>query len=458
MPPATPQHVDVPMLHGPAAAVTVHFDPNATDDLVVWHGRVVQLTQGGVVLLRDPGTLEVERVLLTPGEIDAIDTTETELLLAAADGSVSALSEPSADPRPLGRCVPHPRWVGAVEGEPWCVAVLDRPRSARQNLVAARVGARRPYRHGLPRRGSTARGPEAFAVSGDTLWMGWDRGEFGGALGSWKLATNRLDIRDEPDNVAGFVPGTGDLFAFGGLMHLSSTHAWIGEAASGRRLYDERNSRAENRPTEMFLVAWATPDRFAFVAWEEVWTVDRDLARWELVTTLDPALSDVPHWRLRYQSEAVAGALSPTGEGLVATRMNGIVAVSTDGAQRWAREDGGPSTVFRAEELHVVDDRPMLVSRPGRGLVWTGSAWTATEEPPMGPKDPVEVTDACRRTWTLDRELWMREGDTELQVYLPLADGRDWTCFAALSDGVVATDRKVVVEVRVPCSGGPARP
>jgi hypothetical protein len=227
---------------GTAGRFRYDFDHNALSDAVrVGDALVALAASGNLLRFETPSmTLTAQAVIRGRGTAIAKDASGA-ILLGTEDGGIFSVDSRTLIPTPLARVdgavgwiyrdparliaavLPHPHdWWPAESIESW----ERRSKSGPRPWVFVQSGAR-TMRYAIPR----AMVPNALAVSGTTLWLGVDRGEFGGELIWLDLASGRSGSVPV-ENVLGLLPTSdGRLLAFGGLVHIVASRGFVAEVA-----------------------------------------------------------------------------------------------------------------------------------------------------------------------------------------------------------------------------------
>lgn len=216
------------------------FDHNALSDAVRVGDALIALTASGNLLRFDTSSMTMTTQAVVPGRGTAIakDYRDT-ILLGTEDGGIFSVDSDTLVSAPIAHVDGAVGWLHR-DAARLVAAVLARPldwwpgedikswerrsRSRPRPWILVRTGDRMT-RYPIPH----AAFPNAFAVSGTTLWLGVDRGEFGGELNWLDLANGRSGSAPV-DNVLGLVPTSdGRLIAFGGLVHLTVSRGFVAE-------------------------------------------------------------------------------------------------------------------------------------------------------------------------------------------------------------------------------------
>lgn len=320
------------------------FNRNAIADARVAGDAVVALTPGGMLLELTLPELELVDVVYPKAPIVSLGADAGGGLLAAdVDGGIHRVDAATMTLVPVGRVASRPAAVGAYRASP----------GASESIVVVTgqevhdLGTGRVWKLDYLASGITTHVDRATR-----LWIGADRGEWGGWVARLDLIPGELKMYsdcltesedgDRPYEVAQFrcegVHGfteldSGAMWAHGGTTHLGTSSAWIArlDDAGITPLFENRHSSwGEVRRTEKprspiaHVVEHPTNDALYLFSFDEVFRSDRMLGRFQLAYKLD-----VEGYRSTSSVDWLAGA----NELLVATARDGFVRLR-DGHQR----------------------------------------------------------------------------------------------------------------------------
>ena len=236
--------------------VAYHFDRNAFAATArVGDGPYVALTDSGNLLAFDPATyaLLAERVPWSPAT--CLTVANSEVVAGLDDGRIVSVDGPSLQMKRIGAVDGRPTWIGS--------------RRSGALLVAHGFAPEKPFGWGDCGLGSLAveeletgrslRIPFVATTflldSRDRLWLGADKGEWGGRLAVVDLEKWTVrELEDPPAGVYGFVETTeGRVWAYGGTMHMWMHQAFVSSVDGGavKVLFDSGfvQKRRPDRPT-----------------------------------------------------------------------------------------------------------------------------------------------------------------------------------------------------------------
>ncbi len=323
----------VQLASGASADYEWHQPPRGLAQLVPAGDGLIARTESGRLLRYDPETLRPTRRWTGSALATSLDRGPDGTILAGlADGRVMRVDPATLDVVPIGRLRgkvlwagrvanagrPSPRLVGVFEGKHWG-----------EDYEGQRARLSYPFVHD-PARGRIvdAGGPIHLAGGFDytayrldrkgRLWLGVDIGEFGGWCASMDLDTGRVhEILPQwlrgwgpfLDGITGFFETRhGQVWAFGGLTHMTTSSAYIFRVDTGRAepLYDRskrtdeggmegfakpdhRGSRDIHHPSEPIwgIVEDPATGSLLVVAGRALYRADARLRRWRKITDLD---------------------------------------------------------------------------------------------------------------------------------------------------------------------------
>lgn len=180
----------------PGASATIYFDDDAVRDAVWLGDDVVELTVGGVIVVRDRGSLRVVRHILPPQGVIGLAADAQSLYVALQDGSLASLDPVTGEGRVTSVAKEGFIAFVTIEGRVVAMRAGRRGPSPAFDLVDAATGAERhasgPSEFvGPSRNGATY--PDVVALA-DRIYLYWQNGGAG-----WI----------EPDGTLRPVPGIG---------------------------------------------------------------------------------------------------------------------------------------------------------------------------------------------------------------------------------------------------------
>jgi hypothetical protein len=274
------------------APFAYHFNRNALAAAVhVPGGDLLAITDTGNVLLFDAGTFapRAERVPRSPVACLG-PATAAGVIAGLEDGRIVEVAVPSLAMKPVGRVDGTPVWIARSPTGMLLIAhglEPEAPATWRARSIAAltleELGAMRSLR--LPFVG------RAFlADARGRLWIGADRGEWGGRLAMVDLAAwsvREVEPKSGWQGIYGFTETPdGHIWAYGGTMHMGGRGSFI--AAIDRepsvKLFEARFARtpAPDRPSLPITNVVPLPGgrSFLVLAYEQAYEVDAALAAW----------------------------------------------------------------------------------------------------------------------------------------------------------------------------------
>ncbi|HEY1204514.1 MAG: hypothetical protein ABSH46_04800 [Bryobacteraceae bacterium] len=179
------------------------------------NGRVLVGTRAGRVWEVDPATLAAELLFETPGEV---------MWLGSGAGMIVAAVDGRADPWP---------WPG--EKDEHFMARWRRLEVARGkglSVVVSQNGRQRV----IPFAQTDIATPSAFLLdAGARLWMGTDKGEWGGEYAELDLRNGKIKTVKTDLGVLGFLRAADRrVLVYGGTSHMGFDHGFIGRVDGGR--------------------------------------------------------------------------------------------------------------------------------------------------------------------------------------------------------------------------------
>ena len=256
-----------------ASGVTAHYayqyNRNALAEARIAGDSLIALTDAGSLLRFDRATLRLTKESLGPVPATCLGRGEGgAILVGFADGRIHRIDPSSLATTELARLPGKPQWVGVTASgvKPRLIAVVDRKKPYKfrgteyqvPSSVVHDTGTGQTYEidkkdePGGPRIAST------FLLDRkDRLWLGADRGEWGGwcsyvDLGAGRVVEipgRKLHTKDrEPSwlGLYGFVElKDGPVWAFGGTAHMGITEGYIWRVDSGKA---EELYRLDNVP------------------------------------------------------------------------------------------------------------------------------------------------------------------------------------------------------------------
>ncbi len=240
-----------------------HFDHNALKDAELVGHDLVALTESGNLVRFDAETLSVTAHQVVPGRGIAIARGEAgDLLIGAEEGQIYELASGTLALTPVTKATGRVVWLstGKAIGTPRSiVAVIDaRPdvmpwpgesfkaydtrsvRIERQLVNPLKVlvftGGTSKY---IPFKQGSFATPNAFMLDdSDRLWMGTDKGEWGGQYSYMELRNGNVHSFDTDSGVLGFLKvRDGRVLAYGGMSHMGMESGFVADVSKKPALY-----------------------------------------------------------------------------------------------------------------------------------------------------------------------------------------------------------------------------
>jgi hypothetical protein len=240
-----------------------HFDHNALKDAERIGRNLVALTESGNLVRFDAKTLSVTGHQIIPGRGIAIAQGEgSKLLIGAEDGQIYEVVPTTLALTPVIKASGRVVWLaaGGVAGRTHSiVSVVDaradvlpwpgEPFEAyetRSKRIEGQVirplkvlifdGGTSKY---IPFQQGSFATPTAFMLDDSyRLWMGTDKGEWGGQYSYMELGTGRLRTFETSSGVLGFLKlRDGRVLAYGGMSHLGMQSGFIADVSKNPPVY-----------------------------------------------------------------------------------------------------------------------------------------------------------------------------------------------------------------------------
>lgn len=239
---------------------TYYFDHNALKDAVRAGSVLIALTESGDLVRFDGTTLKITGQQIVPGHASAISLAEDGRVLVGTEaGIIVEVDSATLKQTPLFTTKGRVVWLGSVTGKdttPMTVAVLDNSLdlnpwpgedSGKYDKRArhAQVSRVNPFLVTVYESG-TVRSfplsselifplPSSFLLDNTgTLWMGRDKGEWGGSFSSMDLHAGKVSTSSTDSGVQGFLRcADGRLFVYGGMSHMGVDEGYVAEVKAG---------------------------------------------------------------------------------------------------------------------------------------------------------------------------------------------------------------------------------
>jgi hypothetical protein len=242
---------------GRQARFRYYFNHNALKDCVRVGSSLIALTESGNLVRFDAETLAMEEQAIIPGRGTAIAPDSDRVLIGTENGKIYDVDSASLSLKVVATVQGRVAWLsgdgsGGTQNRR-IVAVVDNypevlpwpgesfkdydARSARLERIETRPYFIAVYANGkvqtLPfQLGKNFAIPNSYLLDGSNrLWMGTDKGEWGGECSYMDLRTGKVHaVAGDVSGVLGFLRSTdGRLFAYGGTSHLGMHAGYIAE-------------------------------------------------------------------------------------------------------------------------------------------------------------------------------------------------------------------------------------
>jgi hypothetical protein len=406
--------------------VSHHFNRNALAASVrAASGDLVSLTASGNLLIFDSATFSLKGERVPSARATCLGPVRgNEVLVGLEDGRIVDFDVSSLKLRPVGMVPGEPFWVGRGPTDALLV-VRGYPREG---------AGRRDWNHvarvSLEDLAGTKRlwlpfVPTVFLQdSRGRLWLGAERGEWGGSLGVVDLASWRVrEINTKNDDgIYGFIEiSDGRVLAYGGMMHMGSgTFLARIDGPAAQMLYEVPYMRRgpANRPgLPITNVVEIAGKKLLLFSYGDVFEVDATFTHWRTLPAFKAhyemgradALGTYPAIRSIQVLDAVAPRLA------IATGLDGWVEYR--GQTFVAHPLAGQLGSANVKAFSLSGDRLVAVSGSpfdSNGSPWSFAAngWTSVQ-----PPSPVRLP-----------QMTPANGDPQ-SAFLPRADGKTFAIF-----------------------------
>jgi len=232
---------------GAKAYATYHFNRNALSAACLVEDNLLTVTDSGNLLRFDLKDLRLQQEVRPEQAISLLVNAEgIGVLAAAADGRIFSVEPTSLKMTEFARLSAAPTWMTgytqSASHKKGVLAVVEIPLRQRNDeaIEVHRLGNNSPTstRHQVP---ATIRrsGISAFLLDRKSrLWLGKDMGEWGGWCGLLDLSSGKAVAVEEvecPSGIYGFFElPDGQVWAYGGTMHLGHSSAYIARVDRGK--------------------------------------------------------------------------------------------------------------------------------------------------------------------------------------------------------------------------------
>jgi hypothetical protein len=266
-------------------------------------GTLVAVTEAGHILAFGTEPFELLREKLNLHEAWCLGApTDRHVLVGFSDGLIARMFVPSLDVEPVTRVPGRPLWIGPLPLSGELAVAYAQPTDSKPRYRYYERLAKHTVRF-LP-SGLEVRVKEPatyFIDDQDRLWLGSNRGEWGGGVqvvepGSDQARDVVMPDRYDAKNVRGFLEVGREVWAFGGLSHLLSTDAFItrvSPARPARILHHAHRVWVRGRPkpprspdTPISHIAKLGNQLLVFAV-DHVFETDAKLERWKRRSKLD---------------------------------------------------------------------------------------------------------------------------------------------------------------------------
>jgi hypothetical protein len=288
---------------GLQAHAAYHFNRNALSAACLADGGLLAVTDSGNLLRFDLKDLRLQQELRPDEPVGGVVAAKGVGVLAfGAGGRVSRVDPKSLKLTEFAKLPAAPRWmIGFRDPSGQKDGVLAVVQSGAGEMEIHRLGFGQPSseKYKVPFRLGEA---GAFLLDGKSrLWLGVDAGEWGGWCGSIDLGAKAGKVEtpgDAPSNVYGFVElPDGQVWAYGGTMHLGSTSGFITRVDRGKSeelasfgcLGREKADGPPKRPRYPIthVVPDAKGDGLLIFSYSDLFRVDAKLANWQYLGAVE---------------------------------------------------------------------------------------------------------------------------------------------------------------------------
>ena len=217
------------------------FDANALVSSCRIGNTLLSATRAGVLLGFSADSLKLLRQSLAQAPVTCLARVDqTTVLAGLEDGRIVSVDPGSLETRSVGRVDGNPLWIGTRgSGERHPIVVFRRSHENEYGDSTWHTWVRDlrdETEHRITCVDSYLRSstpPTAFRLVGDRLWLGVDRGEWGGSVGTIELGSGKQGTPGEVGGVYGFQDlSDGTVLVFGGLAHMTVTEGYVSSLSS----------------------------------------------------------------------------------------------------------------------------------------------------------------------------------------------------------------------------------
>ncbi len=379
-------------LRQPAGATTryeYHFNRNSLRDSQRAGNALVAVTNSGNLLRFDFETRKLTREWFGPSMVVCLGRGEGDSVLAGfEDGRVCRVNPATLSREEIAKLPGKPQWIGFAAGGQQApgrlVAVVEQSRWVEEDGQRWREKYSAVLNLATGQAYATSRLATTFLLdSKHRLWLGGDRGEWGGwcsyvDLDAGKLSSIRgirrvvkdldLDLGEVWDGVYGFVElQDGQVWAYGGVSHMGFNEAFVRRVDEGKaeELFRSDNSveigafndgKDAPRPRRPCLpithIIETRGDEFLVFSYSDLFRTDSKLTRWTRAHDLNIQYRwGRPDSVGSYPSITAVHRLEGQGGGLLcATALNGYVLIVEDKEVHYAIPNQlGTDDIVRAD-------------------------------------------------------------------------------------------------------------
>ncbi|WP_165068836.1 hypothetical protein [Paludisphaera rhizosphaerae] len=419
--PPRPATGRVSLASGRAIDYTVHLDRNSLQDALQVGNGLIALTSSGALLRFDRSEVRPDRERVDVAQFVCLGRGEDGSVYAGLDdGRVCRVDPTTLELTEVAKLPSAPRWIGwrpaSTGRSAGLVAVISATRHVEDEGRRYEVGY--TIVHDLA-AGRTfkllSNWPTTFLLDHRSrLWLGTDRGEWGGSVERLDLIGGAVDSlgQESWDGVYGFVElRDGQVWAFCGTTHLGSRRSAITrvDGEKPERLFtlhpppaDPRQPADPNDPKMPITHIVEEDDGLLVLSYSDVFRVDRGLKNWKRVAEL----------KLRYRGghpyamglyPAVRTIDPPVRHGepyVLATVGNGVVLLDDEKATpHKLLGQLGSSWISRIENT---TEGTLFLESDDRLPAWKlgENGWAVADLAPPFAADPASPYEASQGRWS----------------------------------------------------------
>lgn len=285
---------------------TYYYDRNAlvASQLVGVH--LVATTEAGHLLVFDTDSVSLTGEALSPRVVTCLGPAiDGSILVGFADGLVGRVTIPGFEVTEVARVSGRPLWIGAAKAANDTVVVYADAHGGAG--ISTAWGRSRTHTVRMLGSGHEMDVPDASSFlmdDRDQLWLGVDHGEFGGGLYRVDLLEDRMEAV-LPDNVLGISRIQDEIWAYGGLAHLTGFYSFIARVAPGKpKRLRERSGFIDQKPRDPRLgpslpISQIVEAGTGVSIWSgtDIFQANRSLGGWKRLRDPTPSHIDGRRWR-----------------------------------------------------------------------------------------------------------------------------------------------------------------